>query len=100
MVDDLLDLSRIEAGAVAPQRDWCDLHDVVASAVAQLHTDHPIQFALPEDLPLVRADASQLERVFVNLIENAVKFSPEDEPIEISGGHGPGWVTVRVSRCW
>ena len=47
LVDDLLDLSRIEAGAVAPQRDWCDLHDVVASAAAQLQTGHPIEFALP-----------------------------------------------------
>lgn len=97
LVDDLLDLSRIEAGAVAPRRDWCDLHDVVASAAAQLHTEHPIEFALPEDLPLVRADAAQLERVFSNLIENAVKFSPPDAPIRISGAASPSLVTVRVT---
>ena len=41
LVDDLLDLSRIEAGAVAPQADWCDLHDVVASAAAHLRTRAP-----------------------------------------------------------
>ena len=76
LVDDLLDLSRIESGAVAPQADWCDLHDVVASAAAHASGDHPIEFQLPADLPLVRADAAQLERVFSNLIENAVKFSP------------------------
>jgi two-component system, OmpR family, sensor histidine kinase KdpD len=97
LVDDLLDLSRIEAGAVAPQRDWCDLHDVVASAVAQLAADHPIEFALPEDLPLVRADAAQLERVFSNLIENAIKFSPTDSPVRISGAVAPSLVTVRVT---
>jgi two-component system, OmpR family, sensor histidine kinase KdpD len=95
LVDDLLDLSKIEAGAVAPQADWCDLHDVAVSAAARLSGRHPIEFGLPPDLPLVRADATQLERVFSNLIENAVKFSPEDVPVEIRGGAGPAWVTVR-----
>ncbi len=97
LVDDLLDLSRIEAGAAEPQRDWTDLHDVVASAAAQLHTDHPIEFALPPDLPLVRADAAQLERVFSNLIGNAVKFSPQGSPVRITGGTTAGSVTVRVT---
>jgi two-component system sensor histidine kinase KdpD len=96
LVDDLLDLSKIEADAVAPREDWCDLHDVVASAAGHLHTDHPIEFRLPPDLPLVRADAAQLERVFSNLIENAIKFSPPDAPVLITAGVGSGRVTVRV----
>ncbi len=96
LVDDLLDLSKIQAGAVSPQADWCDLHDVVGSAAAHLRTEHPIDFALPGDLPLVRADASQLERVFSNLIENAVKFSPPGSPVRITAGTGSGRVTVRV----
>ena len=96
LVDDLLDLSKIEAGAVAPQADWCDLHDVVGSAAAHVHGDHPIEFALPPDLPLVRADAAQLERVFSNLIENAIKFSPPLAPVRITAGVGSGRVTVRV----
>ncbi len=97
LVDDLLDLSRIEAGAVAPQADWCDLHDVVASAAAHAGREHPIEFALPAELPLVRADAAQLERVFSNLIENAIKFSPVDAPIRITGGASAGRVAVRVA---
>jgi two-component system sensor histidine kinase KdpD len=96
LVDDLLDLSKIQAGAVVPQADWCDLHDVVGSAAGHLRTDHPIEFALPTDLPLVRADAAQLERVFSNLLENAVKFSPPGEPVRVTGGIGSGTVTVRV----
>ena len=97
LVDDLLDLSRIESGAVAPQADWCDLHDVVASAAAHASGEHPIEFQLPGDLPLVRADAAQLERVFSNLIENAVKFSPSGAPVRISGGASAGRVAVRVA---
>ncbi len=97
LVDDLLDLSRIESGAVAPRADWCDLHDVVASAAAHAASEHPIEFALPPDLPLVRADAAQLERVFSNLIENAIKFSPPGTPVRITGGASAGRVAVRVA---
>jgi two-component system sensor histidine kinase KdpD len=97
LVDDLLDLSRIQAGAVAPQADWCDLADAVASAAAHVGSEHRIELALPGGIPLVRADAAQLERVFANLLDNAVKFSPPGEPVRVSGGVGAGRVTVRVT---
>ncbi len=96
VVGDLLDLSKIEAGAVAPQADWCDLRDLVVSAARRFQATHPIELGVPDDLPLVRADAAQLERVFSNLIENAVKFSEPGAPVQITGGAGPAWVTVRV----
>jgi two-component system, OmpR family, sensor histidine kinase KdpD len=97
LVGDLLDLSKIEAGAVAPQADWCDLHDVVTSAAAGAEADHPVEFSLPPDLPLIRADAAQLERVFANLIDNAAKFSPPGSPIEIAAVATGGRITVRVT---
>ncbi len=96
VVGDLLDLSKIEAGAVAPQADWCDLRDLAVSAARRFQGAHPLELSVPADLPLVRADAAQLERVFSNLIENAVKFSEPGAPVQITGGAGPAWVTVRV----
>jgi two-component system sensor histidine kinase KdpD len=99
LIGNLLDLSRIEAGAVNPRTDWCDLLDVISSATGQARDrngGHRIRIELDGELPLVRADASQLERVFSNLIENALKFSPPEEPVRISGGIGAGKVTVRV----
>jgi two-component system sensor histidine kinase KdpD len=99
LIGNLLDLSRIEAGAVYPRTDWCDLLDVISTAVSNSRDDHinrRIQIELDGELPLVRADASQLERVFSNLIENALRFSPENESVRISGGVGAGKVTVRV----
>jgi two-component system, OmpR family, sensor histidine kinase KdpD len=100
LVDDLLDLSRIEAAAIHPQTDWCDLGEVASTAAAHVlgrSGEHQIEFDLPGDLPLVQADAAQLERVFSNLIENAVRFSPPDEPVRISGGSGGGRVILRVT---
>jgi len=100
LVDDLLDVSRIQAGAVNPRTDWTDLSDVTASAAAGVRArlgEHPIEVDLPADLPLVYADAAQLERVFSNLLENAIRFSPEGKPVRISGGTGGGKVIVRVT---
>jgi two-component system sensor histidine kinase KdpD len=100
MVGDLLDLSKIQAGAVHPQTDWCDLRDVVSGAVAQVRAargDHPVMIELPPELPLVQADAAQLERVFANLIDNAITHSPPGTPVRISGGAMGDRVTVRVT---
>ena len=98
LIGNLLDLSRIEAGAVHPRTDWCDLLDVISSAVSHVPraATSRIEIELDGDLPLVRADASQLERAFANLIENALRYSPDGEPVRISGGTGAGKVTVRI----
>ena len=59
--------------------------------------DLALELDLPGDLPLVRVDSVQAERVFSNLIENAVRYSPSDVPVRVSGGTGGGRVTVRVT---
>ncbi|MDX6606899.1 MAG: two-component system, OmpR family, sensor histidine kinase KdpD [Solirubrobacterales bacterium] len=99
LIGNLLDLSRIEAGAVHPLTDWCDLLDVISGTVSHIRdplSSGRIQIELEGELPLVRADASQLDRVFSNLIENGLRFSPPDQPVRITGGVGAGKVTVRV----
>ena len=99
LIANLLDLSRIEAGAVEPRTDWCDLLDVISTAVSHIHQPRPhnrIQIELDGELPLVRADPAQLERVFSNLIENALRYSPPALPVRISGGVGGGKVVVRI----
>ena len=96
LVDDLLDLSRVQAGAVNPRVDWLDVHEVVERAAAQVHAA-PVSIELPGDLPLVRADASQMERVFLNLLDNAARFSPPGRPVRVTGGAGGRNVTIRVT---
>jgi two-component system, OmpR family, sensor histidine kinase KdpD len=99
LIGNLIDLSRIEAGAVHPRTDWCDLLDVVSTAISNIREPdawHRPRVDFDGELPLVRADAAQLERVFSNLVENALRFSPPDQPVRITGGVGAGRVTIRV----
>jgi K+-sensing histidine kinase KdpD len=76
LVDKLLDLSRLEAGHAPPRTDWCSIEEVITAAVEDLgERGDAVEVAVDPDLPFVRADAAQLERAFVNLLENAVRFS-------------------------
>jgi two-component system, OmpR family, sensor histidine kinase KdpD len=76
LVDQLLDLSRLEAGAAEPRRDWVAIDEVIRSAIESI--DRPpsdFHLTLDRDLPLVRADAAQLERAIANVLDNAVRHS-------------------------
>lgn len=97
LVDQLLDLSRLEAGAAEPRTDWCSLEEVVRGAIEQIGDADgaPIELDIAEELPLVRADAAQLERVFVNLIENARRYSGR-QPVKIRAETVGNWMSVRV----
>jgi two-component system sensor histidine kinase KdpD len=98
LVSDLLDLSRLQAGAFPHSEDWCDVGDLVQSAVrdATRGTSARVRAETPGTLPLVRGDARQLERVLVNLIENAAKFSPAASPVEVEARASGDRVEVSV----
>ncbi len=76
LVENLLDLSRLEAGAAQPRLEWTSIDEVIRAALAELAPrDRDFNLSLDEELPLVRADAAQLERAFVNVFENAARHS-------------------------
>jgi two-component system sensor histidine kinase KdpD len=96
LVDQLLDLSRLEAGAAEPRRDWVALDEVVRSAIESL--DRPPEdfaLALDRDLPLIRADAAQLERALANVLDNAVRHSG-GHPVSVRARAVGGRLLVRV----
>ncbi|WP_297780421.1 sensor histidine kinase KdpD [uncultured Roseovarius sp.] len=94
-LSDLLDLTRIEEGAVTPDLVPTDLTDVIASALGDLSkglTGRKVLTSIDPNLPLVRADAVLLNHALLNLVDNAAKYSPQDAPIEIiarMGRRGP-----------
>jgi two-component system sensor histidine kinase KdpD len=88
LVSNLLDLSRLEAGVAAPQKEWYALQDALAAVLDRLDLSGQTQgrvitLDVPVDLPLVPIDHEQIEQVLTNLIENALKYSPKETPIEI-----------------
>jgi two-component system sensor histidine kinase KdpD len=96
VVGNLLDVSRLQAGAVRPERALCTLESVVVPALGGLEGHERVDATLPDDLPLLDVDAVQIERVLVNLLENALKFSPPGSPVRVSAAAQPGEVVIRV----
>jgi len=100
LIANLLDMIRVETGALEVQRDWQPLEEVVGVALIRLEErlrGRPVAVALPPDLPLLWADGLLLEQVFVNLLENAAKYTPDGTPVEISAAAADGQVTVSVA---
>jgi two-component system sensor histidine kinase KdpD len=84
VVQNLLDASRLEAGALTVHADAVALDEVVsAAALAVPDANGRLEIDVPDDLPLVRADRGLLQRVLVNVIENAFRHGASDEPVEI-----------------
>jgi two-component system sensor histidine kinase KdpD len=86
LVNNLLDMARLQAGAVKLNRQWQPLEEVVGSALQSVRSTiagHRVNVHLPDDLPLLELDAVLIERVLSNLLENAAKYTPVDSRIEI-----------------
>jgi two-component system sensor histidine kinase KdpD len=97
LVGNLLDMSRIQAGAVAAAPRAVGLEEVVPAAVAGLGPrGHAVEVEVPETLPPVAADPVLLERVVANLVENAVAHSPAGSPVRVEAGEVGGRVLIRV----
>jgi two-component system sensor histidine kinase KdpD len=100
MVENLLDLSRLTAGALPPAADWLDPRELVEAGVAELFRGEPrerVHVVPAPDLPLVHGDGPQLQRVVVNVLENALKFSPPDRPVTVRVTARGEFVQVAVS---
>lgn len=105
LVGNLLDMTRLESGAISLRRDWVPLDETIGSALTRLETaleSRKITVTIPSDVPLVLVDPVLLEQVFINLLENAEKYTPAGSPLEIVASvdadtaiidvmdHGPG----------
>jgi two-component system sensor histidine kinase KdpD len=99
LVDNLLALSRLQAGSATPRSDWVSIEDLVSAAAEGLRGDPvDVRITVDPDVPEIRADAAQLERAFANLLENAGRYGG-GSPIFVHArrGGGPAGEGVLVS---
>jgi two-component system sensor histidine kinase KdpD len=97
LVDNLLELSRLEAGAATPARELWTVDGLVARVLDLLAPDDDrVDVDLPEEVPPVQVDPTHLERALVNIIENALKFSPPDTRVSLRATTEGGEVFLRV----
>jgi NtrC-family two-component system sensor histidine kinase KinB len=101
MIDSLLDVQRLEEGSKLLTRTNTQLHEVITGAVQQMQplADEKkvrLRFALADDLPVLYIDADMIERVIINLIDNAIKYSPDSGVVTISTATSGREVYARV----
>jgi two-component system sensor histidine kinase KdpD len=100
LLKNLLDMMRIEAGAVQLKKDWHPLDEIVGAALSRLEErlrNHRVKTTFPQDLPMVQIDGVLLEQVMMNLLENAAKYAPTGSVVELSASAGDREVVVEVA---
>jgi two-component system, OmpR family, sensor histidine kinase KdpD len=97
LVNNLLDLSRLQAGSAEPRTGWCSLAEIVrAAADAAPEPVAGFDIALDDDLPALSCDATQLERAVANVLENSARFAGE-RPVAVRARAAGAWLALRVT---
>jgi two-component system, OmpR family, sensor histidine kinase KdpD len=98
-VTNLLDMTRLEAGALEPRREPADIAEIVGTAVQRAKTQLTgleIRFDLAPDLPLAMVDVLLAEQIIANLLDNAAKYAPQGSVVAICATRHDGWVRINV----
>lgn len=96
LIDQLLDLSRLQAGTAEPRREWSSVEEALREAAAHAGPNPSVfTFSVAPDLPLVRADAAQLERAFANLMENAARYG-DGQPVSVRARAVGNRIMIRI----
>lgn len=98
-VGDLLDMTRLEGGALTTRREWLDIRDVLRAAIDRVQRRlgaRRVDRDFPDQLSMVMADASLLEQALVNILENAIAYSPDNTTIEVAAYEDRGNVVISI----
>ena len=102
LVENLLNMSRLESGRITPHPDWCDAHDLVNSVSESLQNElesFTFKIDIPDDLPLIYVDFGLIEQVLHNLVLNATQHSPKGSVIELKIELVDDNLFIKVTDC-
>ncbi|MBV5312651.1 MAG: sensor histidine kinase KdpD [Prolixibacteraceae bacterium] len=99
LIENLLNMSRLDSGRLTPRIDWCDLHDLINKVTPALSSElkpFGLHCVLPDDMPLVQLDFGLMEQVLHNLLLNATQHAPEGSNIRIKFFYDNGFLIIQV----
>ncbi|HLN55752.1 MAG TPA: ATP-binding protein [Bacteroidales bacterium] len=100
LIENLLNMSRLESGKISVKRDWCDINDLlnkVTSTLSQQLEQFRVESSVPSDMPLVKLDFGLMEQVIYNLILNATQHAPAGSVINFTAGYSEGRLKIVIS---
>ncbi|MCG6550848.1 MAG: ATP-binding protein, partial [Candidatus Magnetominusculus sp. LBB02] len=99
IIRNILNMTRIEADGITVKKQWQYIDEIVGAALNRLSErlgDRPVEMSFPEALPMLSFDPLLIEQVLMNLLDNAIKYTPHDSPISLTAAVKDGYVVVGV----
>jgi len=99
LIENLLNMSRLDSGRISPHLDWCDLHDLINKVTQTLSAElkvFTVHCVLSDDMPLVKLDFGLMEQVLHNLLLNATQHAPEGSNIRVKFFYDNGFLMIQV----
>jgi two-component system, OmpR family, sensor histidine kinase KdpD len=99
LIENLLNMSRLESGHITPRLDWCDIHDLINKVTESLQEElkpFNLHIVIPDDMPFVRIDFGLMEQVLYNLIYNATQYAASSSNLRVKVFYDNGMMTIQV----
>lgn len=99
LIENLLNMSRLESGRISPRLDWCDIHDLINKVTDSLQDElkpFQLQVEISDDMPFVRIDFGLMEQVLYNLIYNATQYASISTNLRVKASYDKGIMTIQV----
>jgi two-component system sensor histidine kinase KdpD len=99
LIENLLNMSRLESGRISPRLDWCDIHDLINKVIENLQDElksFDLHVVIPDNMPLVKIDFGLMEQVLYNLIYNATLYASNSPSLRVKAFYDNGILTLQV----
>jgi two-component system sensor histidine kinase KdpD len=99
LIENLLNMSRLESGRITPRLDWCDIHDLVNKVTENLKDElklFNVHIVIPDDMPFVKLDFGLMEQVLYNLVYNATQYADTSTNLRVKAFYDNGILTMQV----